>query len=64
MKIITYNVLDGFENAPDRKRNCATWLKLQAPDILFLNELNNFTAQSLDDYAKEWNHSYSFLFQG
>lgn len=64
MKIITYNVLDGFENADDRKSACAAWLKIQAPDILFLNELNNFTSQSLENYAKEWNHTFSYLLTG
>ena len=64
MKIITYNILDGFENAAGRKKDCATWLKQQAPDILFLNELNGFTPQSLALYAKEWDHPYSFLLTG
>lgn len=64
MKIITYNVLDGFENADHRKKACALWLKSQNPDIVFLNELNHFTAESLSLFAKEWNHTYSILLSG
>lgn len=64
MKAITYNILDGFENAPERKTACALWLKNQKPDVVFLNELNFFTAESLGEFAQEWGHSHSFLLEG
>jgi exodeoxyribonuclease-3 len=64
MKIITYNILDGFENAAQRKNDCGLWLQSQKPDIVFLNELNGFTDQSFSQYASIWHHAYSVLLNG
>lgn len=64
MKIITYNVLDGFENAEQRKNDCGLWLQSQKPDIVFLNELNGFTDASFSSYASTWHHDYSILLNG
>ncbi len=64
MKIITYNVLDGFEDEPIRKTACAEWLKTQNPDIVFLNELNQFTQNSLESYATIWGHKHCVLLTG
>jgi len=64
MKIITYNVLDGFENEVSRKEACAQWIKTQNPDIVFLNELNHFTPETLQSFASVWGHSHSVLLMG
>jgi len=64
MKVITYNVLDGFENEPKRQDACANWLKEQNPDIVFLNELNDFTQESLQTFANVWGNSYCALLKG
>ncbi|PCJ56534.1 MAG: hypothetical protein COA79_18415 [Planctomycetota bacterium] len=64
MKVITYNILDGFEHAPERKLECASWFKNQAPDIVFLNELNGFTQDSLKDFANSWGHANTILLEG
>lgn len=64
LKVITYNVLDGFENAPERKSGVAQFLKDQQPDIVFFNELNDFKEEDLKELAKQYNHSNVILLSG
>lgn len=64
LKIITYNVLDGFENADDRKAGVVAFLKNEKPDVVFLNELNHFDEFKLKDFANGYNHSYVILLSG
>jgi exonuclease III len=61
LKIITYNVWYGFTKAPERKGPWLAWIKEQDPDILSLQELNEYTPQMLAEDAKSYGHPYSVL---
>lgn len=61
LKIISYNVWYGFTKVPDRKEAWITWMNEQHPDVVSLQELNEYTPQKLAEDAKSYGHSYSAL---
>lgn len=61
LKIISYNVWYGFTKAPERKETWIEWMKKQGPDIVSLQELNEYTPQKLAEDAKAYGHPYSVL---
>jgi len=60
-KLITYNVWYGFTKAPERKELWLQWMKDQAPDVVSLQELNEYTPEKLAKDAESWDHPYSVL---
>jgi endonuclease/exonuclease/phosphatase family metal-dependent hydrolase len=61
LKIITHNVWYGFTKVPERKETWLAWIKEQSPDIVALQELNDYTPQKLAEDAKSYGHAYSAL---
>jgi len=61
LKIISYNVWYGFTKVPKRKKTWIAWLNEQRPDIVSLQELNEYTHQKLAEDAKSYGHEYSVL---
>ncbi|MEF2245243.1 endonuclease/exonuclease/phosphatase family protein [Paenibacillus sp. IITD108] len=62
MKIIQYNVLDGCQE-PGRLSLLKNWIANQQADIVGFNELNDWTKESLADFAEQTYFSYSYLFE-
>lgn len=60
-RLITYNVWYGFTQVPARKDLWLQWMKEQAPDVVSLQELNEYTAEKLAGDARFWGHPYSVL---
>ena len=60
LKIMTYNIWNGFDWGKDtsRKANFIAWLKKQKPDVLALQELCGYDEQKLKEDALEWGHPY------
>lgn len=61
LRLLTYNVWYGFTEVPARKARWLEWMRAQAPDIVFLQELNEYTPEQLQADAASWGHSYSAL---
>ncbi|MDX2432080.1 MAG: endonuclease/exonuclease/phosphatase family protein [Bacteroides sp.] len=61
LRILTYNVWYGFTEVPERKPLWLDWMKAQDADIVFLQELNEYTPEQLKDDATSWGHAYSVL---
>ena len=61
LKIISYNVWYGFTKVPERKKAWIAWMNEQGPDIVSLQELNEYTHEKLAEDAKSYGHSYSAL---
>lgn len=61
LRIITYNVWYGFTKVPDRKQQWIEWMHQQAPDVVSLQELNEYTPDMLAADAAQWGHPYSVL---
>lgn len=61
LRILTYNVWYGFTEVPERKSLWLNWMKAQKADIVFMQELNEYTPEKLKDDAATWGHPYSVL---
>jgi len=60
-RLITYNVWYGFTQKPERKELWLQWMKEQKPDVVSLQELNEYTADKLAKDASHWGHPYAVL---
>jgi len=61
LRIVSYNVWYGFTEVPERKETWLAWMNEQHPDIVALQELNEYTTQKLAEDAKSYGHEYSAL---
>ncbi|WP_114752566.1 endonuclease/exonuclease/phosphatase family protein [Pleomorphovibrio marinus] len=63
LKVITYNIWNGFDWGKDQEREAAMvqWLQEQDADVIGFQELNDFTPEKLQSLAQEWGHPYSIL---
>lgn len=62
LKLISYNVYWGMKQDSTKNKSAfAEWIKTQNPDILALQEMNGFTQQKLQDFARSYGHPYAIL---
>ena len=61
LRILTHNVWYGFTEVPDRKDAWLDWVSRQHPDIVFMQELNEYTPEKLAADAATWGHEHSVL---
>lgn len=63
LKVITYNIWNGFDWGKDDERRIAlgSWLAAQNPDVVALQELCGYTDDKLQQDALQWGHQYSIL---
>lgn len=61
LRIISHNVWYGFTKVPERKDSWIAWMKEQDPDIVSLQELNEYSAEKLAEDALRYGHPYSVL---
>ncbi|NKI27562.1 hypothetical protein HCG49_13410 [Arenibacter sp. 6A1] len=63
LKIITYNIWNGYDwgKDQDRREKVQQWLKSQAPSVVALQELCEYTPEKLKEDAEAWGHDYSVL---
>ena len=58
LRVISYNIWNGFEHDASRRANFIDWIKGQQPDILAITELVGFTEKNLGHLASEYGHKY------
>ena len=56
LRVISYNIWNGFEHDASRRANFIDWIKGQQPDILAITELVGFTEKNLGQQASEYGH--------
>lgn len=62
LKVVSHNVWYGFTKKPEpRYSHWKKWLAAQTPDVVSLQELNEYTEQKLAADAASWGHPYSVL---
>jgi len=61
LRIISHNVWYGFTLVPERKDSWIQWMKAQDPDVVSLQELNEYTREKLAKDAMSYGHDYSAL---
>lgn len=60
--ILSYNVLEGLQGSEVQIDVFVRWVQELDPDIIFYQELNNFTQESFKAMAERYRHPYSFKF--
>lgn len=63
IRIISYNILDGFDGLKDKDRmsRITQWIAEKDPEILALQELVGFKEKDLHDFAESYGHTYSII---
>lgn len=63
IKIMTYNIWNGFDWGKDslRQEKTIEWIKGQEPDVLALQELCGYTEEKLKQDALKWGHQFVLL---
>lgn len=61
LRIITYNIWNGFTEVPEQKRLWIGWLNEMKPDVVALQELNKYSEHKLKEDAIQWGHKYTAL---
>lgn len=63
IRVISYNVFNGFDWGKDRDRlsRFVDWIKKQNPEVLAMQELCGFTQESLSALARQWGHPYAVI---
>lgn len=60
LKVISYNIWNGFEWGKDtvRREKVIAWINSQKPDVVALQELCGFTEEKLSKLGEAWGHPY------
>ena len=61
LRIVSHNLWYGFTKVPERKESWIVWMKYQVPDVVSLQELNEYTHEKLAEDAQRYGHTYSVL---
>ncbi len=61
LRLITYNIWNGFTMVPDQKTTWINWLREKKPDVVALQELKEYTPEKLSNDASLWGHPFSIL---
>jgi exodeoxyribonuclease-3 len=64
LRVLSYNVLTGFQKNPQQADRFVEWVKVVDPDVIGLQELSTFTRDSLERLAHRYGHSYAVLLKG
>src|SRR5690606_10057265 len=59
LKVMSYNIQEGFKNNVQLRQEFANWVKLYDPDIILLQEMMHFTDASFATFAKTYGHDYA-----
>ncbi len=58
LKVISYNIWNGFEKDAARRARFVDWMNKQKPQIVALEELVGFTEKDLSELAASYGHPY------
>lgn len=60
-KIISYNILEGFQQQIPVQTRYLNWVNKINPQIAGYQEMNSFTQTSLKNFATKYNHPYALI---
>lgn len=63
-RVLTYNVLTGFQKDARQAERFVQWAKQQDADVIGFQELSTFTQDSLERFAQRYGHHYAVLHKG
>ncbi len=63
-RLLTYNVLTGFQKDAQQAERFIDWVKHENADVIGFEELSTFTQDSLERFARRYGHNYALLLKG
>ncbi|MBL7969994.1 MAG: endonuclease/exonuclease/phosphatase family protein [Prolixibacteraceae bacterium] len=60
-KVLSYNVLKGLQGDSATQNEYVKWVRNIDPDIIAYQEMNNFTPESIEQFAARYGHSYAVI---
>lgn len=61
LKVMSYNILEGFKNDAKLRQEFADWVTTYDPDIILFQEARNFTDAAFATFAKSFGHDHAVL---
>ena len=61
LRVLSYNVPVGFRGDDKRHKDALAWISAQKPDVVALQELNDYTHERLREDARAWGHRHAHL---
>lgn len=62
IKIMSYNIEEGFKKNDKLKKDFAKWVQVYDPDVMVLQEMMHFpTEASFQEFAKSYGHDYAVI---
>ena len=61
VKVMSYNIEEGFKNTAQWRQEFANWVKTYDPDIILLQEMMHFTDASFSAFAQTYGHNHAVL---
>lgn len=61
LKVMSYNIEEGFKNSAQRRQEFANWIETYDPDIILLQEMQHFTDASFASFAETYGHDHAVL---
>lgn len=61
LKVMSYNIEEGFKDDAQLRKEFADWVQLYDPDVILLQEMMHFTDASFEAFAKTYGHDYAVL---
>ncbi len=61
IKILQYNILEGFKGDSLLQNQYIDWVEKINPDIIAYQEMNGFTQRKLENFASRYGHDYAIL---
>src|SRR5690606_15459745 len=61
LKVMSYNVQEGFKNNAQQRQAFAEWVQTYDPDIILLQEMMHFTDASFAAFAQTFGHDHAVL---
>lgn len=61
LKVMSYNIQEGFKNNAQQRQEFAEWVQTYDPDIILLQEMMHFTDASFAAFAQTYGHDHAVL---
>ncbi len=61
LKVMSYNIQEGFKNNAQQRQKFAEWVQTYDPDIILVQEMMHFTDASFAAFAKTYGHDHAVL---
>lgn len=61
LKVMSYNIQEGFKNNAQQRQEFAEWVRTYDPDIILFQEMMHFTDATFATFAQTYGHDHAVL---